>query len=170
MNNFIRPCNFCQEPYEAKQRYINRGQGLFCSRSCSSTYNSRKRYADLEPNVVCHTCDKKFYRSKSKQSISKSGLQFCTRKCKEYAQSLEGGVSEIQPSHYGMGIPDYRKLALESYPNVCNQCGYEKYIEVLQVHHIDVDRSNNKLSNLEVLCPTCHMEFHFETKTGMFWN
>lgn len=43
----------------------------------------------------------------------------------------------------------------------CTCCGYDRVKEVLEVHHKDCDRSNNNLSNLETLCPTCHKERHY---------
>lgn len=44
--------------------------------------------------------------------------------------------------------------------NFCEICKFSKYPEVLQVHHIDHDRKNNKIDNLKLLCPTCHMIQH----------
>jgi hypothetical protein len=51
---------------------------------------------------------------------------------------------------------NYRKLAFEQYrPPVCAHCGFG--IEaVLEVCHIDCQRTNNHVSNLVILCPTCH--------------
>jgi len=50
----------------------------------------------------------------------------------------------------------YRQIALRNKPNKCNICGYNTFIKVLEVHHIDGNRKNNELSNLEILCPSCH--------------
>ena len=44
----------------------------------------------------------------------------------------------------------------------CNRCGYNLFTDILQVHHIDRDRKNNELSNLEVLCPNCHSIEHLK--------
>lgn len=41
----------------------------------------------------------------------------------------------------------------------CENCGLEKWLDQpinLEVHHIDGDRSNNSLENLQLLCPNCH--------------
>jgi 5-methylcytosine-specific restriction endonuclease McrA len=51
--------------------------------------------------------------------------------------------------------------ALERAGFQCESCGYDKIRGVLEIHHIDGDRSNNKMSNLSVLCPTCHKEEHY---------
>lgn len=50
----------------------------------------------------------------------------------------------------------YRKRALEAYGAMCALCGYGLYVEMLDVHHIDSNRKNGKLSNLEVRCMWCH--------------
>ena len=42
----------------------------------------------------------------------------------------------------------------------CERCSYIK-LEILQVHHKDRNRSNNDLSNLELICPNCHYEEHY---------
>lgn len=160
-----RSCNYCQEEYQAELRYLNRGQGIYCSRKCSSLGVSKKKTKQHEPNSVCAYCNVSFYRQQSHKASSKSGLFFCCREHKDISQRI-GGIKEIQPPHYGVELAKYRKKALAFYPNECRKCGYKKYVEVLEVNHVDCDRSNNDISNLEILCPTCHSEYHFETKTG----
>lgn len=157
----------CQNPYEAEARYLNRGQGQFCSQSCAnSQINSNRHSRARSPNVQCAYCGVEFYKSESKKKNSKSGLHFCCRDHKDRAQRI-GGIAAIQPKHYGKSNKyNYRDLAFRNYPALCARCGYSKHPEVLEVNHIDCDRSNNNLSNLEILCPTCHKEYHFTTKTG----
>ena len=50
--------------------------------------------------------------------------------------------------------------------NICEQCGIKgdkgwlgKDITI-ELHHIDGCRSNNDLSNLQMLCPNCHSQTH----------
>jgi hypothetical protein len=50
---------------------------------------------------------------------------------------------------------NYRKLAFGYYPAVCAHCGFG-ISDVLEVAHIDCNRSNNAISNLVILCPNCH--------------
>ena len=73
-------------------------------------------------------------------------------------------------SGYYKDKPQYKYYtkARKHYGEVCADCGWKKYPEVLQVHHIDENRSNNSLENLVVLCPTCHNSRHFLNKTGLF--
>jgi len=156
-----RQCKQCQEEFQPDPREVKRGNGYFCSLSCSAKFNSLKRSAKLnKPNVSCAYCQKRFYKSPSKQKKSKSGLFFCCRAHKDLANRLDG-IKAIHPPHFGQdNSRHYRTLALRKLPNRCNRCPYDKFVEALVVHHKDHDRSNNKLSNLEVLCPTCHWEHH----------
>jgi len=149
-----RECEVCHTIFEAPLKEINRGNGRFCSLSCSS---SRKK--DLQPNVQCAYCDKYFYKNPSKQQLSKSGLFFCCREHKDLAQRI-GGIKEIQPPHYGEGYrSNYRLRAFNHLPNKCNRCELDD-MRILVVHHIDRDRSNNNINNLEILCPNCHALEH----------
>ncbi len=50
---------------------------------------------------------------------------------------------------------NYRKLAFDAYAPICVHCGFG-IREVLEVAHLDGNRANNSLSNLAILCPTCH--------------
>lgn len=126
-----------------------------------------QRRDPVESNMVCAYCNTSFYRPESKRVNSKSGLYFCCREHKDLAQRI-GGFPEIQPPHYGSENPvRYRDgLRRRGLITHCQHCGYDKYPQILEVNHIDCDRSNNSPENLEVLCPTCHMEFHFSTNTG----
>lgn len=75
-----------------------------------------------------------------------------------------GGIKEIQPPHYGTTKANYRQIAFNSLQNKCNMCGYDKIKEILEVHHIDCNRNNNNIYNLEILCPNCHSEKHLEIR------
>ena len=43
--------------------------------------------------------------------------------------------------------------------HICEQCGNTEWMNQpipLEVHHIDGNKNNNELSNLQLLCPNCH--------------
>ena len=50
---------------------------------------------------------------------------------------------------------NYRKLAFAQYAPLCAHCGFG-IPAVLEVAHLDGNRSNNDISNLVILCPNCH--------------
>lgn len=58
---------------------------------------------------------------------------------------------------YKTGIGTYRQRAYEHYGKKCNRCESTRH---LVVHHRDEDRTNNDLTNLEVLCKRCHQRHH----------
>jgi len=57
-----------------------------------------------------------------------------------------------------------KALDLSEREYICSECGCNdwrgKYIK-LQIHHKDHNKNNNKLDNLEYLCPNCHSQKHF---------
>lgn len=78
MKTIARNCNYCQVEYQAEARYLNRGQGLFCSQKCSSLdFQSRRSLPN--PNTSCAWCQKEIYLAPVRKSKSKSGLHFCSK-------------------------------------------------------------------------------------------
>lgn len=116
-----------------------------CSNDCH--YNSRK------VSVRCAFCDDEFTKQKSSLKNSRSGLFFCCREHKDLAQRIDCGILEI--GVYKDGYTIYRERALLRYGAYCEKCGFDD-IRAVDVHHIDVDRGNNKIENLIVLCANCH--------------
>ena len=104
---------------------------------------------------TCHTCGSSFERIQSHTGFAttKSGLYFCSRACKDTAQQIGG---DIQLDRYTDGKHRYRKRALRDNGRVCEDCGYDEDDQMLDVHHEDGDRGNNKISNLKVVCVWCH--------------
>lgn len=49
----------------------------------------------------------------------------------------------------------------------CEKCGIDKWLGeelTLHLHHIDLNHTNNNLSNLMILCPNCHSLAHRSKK------
>jgi len=147
----VTVCKICGKEFNIKPGKVL-SHGNCCSRACVKIDNKRKG-----KNFNCATCGKEFYRAPSRIVGNKTGMFFCSKKCQ--AAKLNTGGENHPKAGYG-GKCTYRKRALEAYGSVCAKCGYSKYEIVLDVHHIDKDRKNNKVDNLVVLCPTCHMELH----------
>ena len=111
--------------------------------------------------VACITCSKLIIRTSSRQ-------KYCTECSKKREKELVHGYykSRYKPKGYnqtrdannywkgGKGV--YKQIAFEHYGKVCS-CGSTLN---LCVHHKDEDRSNNEISNLEVMCRSCHAKRH----------
>ncbi len=157
-------CHYCKKDFLVKNWMRDqKKRGKYCSRSCSSkavgvlnTEKAKNNYITLQ----CAHCKKDFKRRKYKTNTSKHGIYFCNKTCKGEAQRL-GGCKEILPPHYGTGRVNYREKALREFDHKCGRCGYNKCLSVLEVHHIDRNRDNNDVSNLELLCRNCHGEEHY---------
>ena len=145
----LKRCAFCNSDYIVAQRFQERSK--FCSKTCAS--KSRQSRVALQ----CAMCNTTFYKTASKMKNSVHQVYFCSRKCKDNGQRL-GGITAIQPTHYNTFSSNirYRTKALRVYGEKCNRCAYNAYVEMLDVHHINNDRGDNRIENLEVLCVWCH--------------
>lgn len=122
----------------------------YCSKVCSDL--GRKK----EVIVTCTYCNKEFVKKPSSLQNSKSGLYFCTRQCKDLAQKIANGLQEIWPDHYNTGLATYRN---QIDITTCVGCGCSDYWKLI-VHHVNGNRDNNSLENLEVVCANCHCNRH----------
>lgn len=52
----------------------------------------------------------------------------------------------------------YTRIAIEAHGTACQRCGRDD--DTIQTHHRDLDHYNADPSNLERLCPSCHMQHH----------
>lgn len=99
--------------------------------------------------VECHYCHKKFRRLKSQlEKDNKTGFVYCSRECGNRHKNEQVKINDD-------GVA-YRRNAFEAYPHECAICGYNEEERILEVHHIDENRGNNKIDNLVILCPNCH--------------
>jgi len=144
-------CNFCYKKFVTRTDQ----PAKYCSKLCSQR-GSRKRRV-----VECAACGCKFERTIKRISVGKSGLNFCSRNCKDAAQQL-GCIAAIMPSHFGTakyrnksprGICR-RKFGVSKLS--CIRCHYSEFECGIDVHHIDGDYHNNNKDNLLPLCAPCH--------------
>lgn len=80
-----------------------------------------------------------------------------------------GNNQPIGPTHptYKNGIGSFAKRAFERYEHKCAWCKSKRH---LLVHHKNHDRTNNRLSNLIIVCKSCHQKHHTkrDPKTGQY--
>ena len=148
----LKSCLFCQRQFPSR---INGGK-YFCNNICRGKY--RRNRVELQ----CLWCKKIFERRVSKVN----SLSFCSRKCKDAAQRLNGLV-ELHLPHYGTGFSTYENLIERTENPICVDCLDDRRY-LLTVHHIDGNRSNNICSNLEIVCGSCHMKRHLKLVEGVW--
>ena len=136
--------------------------------------------SDSQEVKRCVYCNKQFISYKKKKR------KFCSISCAnkyDYSIGIKKGFQKLHKTFDGSekgwfttervskeknvnwvdGHKMYRTWALKYYGEICAECGS---LNNLEVHHKDVDRTNNKLNNLQVLCRTCHRARHRNLKLG----
>lgn len=74
---------------------------------------------------------------------------------------------------YKNGIGGFQKLKLDSCDWKCERCGVDLTDSITlklrkhAVHHIDRNRANNRLENLDLLCKSCHQKEHHPPREGI---
>ena len=120
----------------------------YCSKECN--INSQKSRMSKE----CLICNKMMTFKKCKDNRKK----YCSVECKKVALRTNKRLD------ISANFKDCKTLKLRmndiGLVEKCNRCSYSVYKEILVVHHIDRNRKNNTLKNLEVLCPNCHAIEH----------
>jgi len=124
----------------------------YCSYRCCC--NSKVSQAIF---VNCACCGKMVKTYSRKVKKSKSGYIFCSRECKEKAQSCDIVPERLIKGNYKHGkYESYRSRALRKLGSACQRCGYDVNKKMLDVDLKDGNRKNNKIENLCVLCVWCH--------------
>ena len=156
-------CDQCGISFLKDARESKRSLKNFCTNDC------RKKFSERNTKIVkCSHCGCETKKSASRICKSKSGLFFCSRKCKDDGQKISNGLREVWPSHYGQ-TKDYQKIAFREKDHKCERCGIKER-HLLCVHHKDRNRDNNSLENLEILCWNCHATEHYNAGDGWFWS
>ena len=158
-NPVLFHCNIHNHDFYASAECFMRGpKDVRSSCPVCAEEAKKERFKEHQTEVECAYCGKKFMKSNSSLSNSRSGLYFCCREHKDLANQLSSGdkFEAIRPNHYGEITSNYRLNAFLNYKHECTICGFDEDEILLEVHHIDENRSNNKLSNLIILCPLCH--------------
>lgn len=155
-------CEQCKEYYTT-----NRAKRRFCSNKCSSRAQFPIMYKK------CKFCKKDF-------KITVDRKVFCNQECYFAHKTKKTTTSICRTCENSFEHPDwnckkpifcnaschrnmdpkvkYVKKAFKSLPNHCSVCVKGK--GRLEVHHIDFDRSNNHISNLTIICHSCHVRLH----------
>lgn len=143
----------CGNQKEIQTSHLTLGQ----TKSCGCL-NKDNRLRDKEE--FCLNCGEKLHKGQYK---------YCSLNCqkdyqrKEYIEKVNNGeVSGLKKIGNTYKISDsIRTYLLQKYNNKCQKCGWGELNPItgkcpLEIHHIDGNHANNKLDNLELLCPNCH--------------
>ncbi len=136
---------------------------LTCGKECHKILQRKGKI------IKCALCNRDFYKPRCKMNSKccKSGFYFCSKKCKGDAQTMPNKFAAMIPSHYNNCKRRYREKAFRELKNECNKCSENRKF-ILTVHHMDGDRTNSRLKNLEILCFNCHVTKHLRLLNGEY--
>ena len=173
-------CKFCKQIKPVTR--MHRKERIYCSRAC---YN-----LDHHTTTCCKVCNKEFMHhstktrhfcsiscsNRNRHPVSHTSCAFCRkifvaknwRKASIFCSKVcfnKSGIRSLKKlreknPNFTDGKFSYRRYAFRELPNYCANCKSEKKLDA---HHIDSDRKNNDLSNLIILCHSCHMKYHHGT-------
>lgn len=141
-------CLTCHTPVYRRPLEIQKGR-VFCSSACFGKSNRKE--------TPCVVCKASILAGKNKKT--------CSRRCSNKNRT----GTTYRTGRKKDKVIDQRAVKLrliEARGTKCERCSYGK-VEILHVHHRDRDRSNNSLSNLELICPNCHYEEHYLHKSWL---
>ena len=137
-------CDYYWEPIAQSVLYLDKNISKHHCPNCGITKRGQC--------VKCSYCGKEIFRSIKEIEKNISGHFYCSRECGNRHKNILRKLS----GEWDNGLSNYRLRAMEFYKHECLCCGWDEDERILEVHHIDEDRNNNHISNLCILCPTCH--------------
>ena len=151
---YLFQCSECSTWFYRRRDYIKDPDNCHCSLKCAHAYRK------TSITTTCDYCGKEITRKPS--LLKKYKYHYCSRNCSAAANNKRHRSGKNHPN-YTNGSKSYRKRALREYGHKCQNpdCLLTKElgelpVEMLDVDHIDNDRSNNAIENLQVLCVWCH--------------
>jgi Zn finger protein HypA/HybF involved in hydrogenase expression len=144
-----KQCKRCDGPLTFEQ---NRANNTYCSKSCGAAINGLGRVRKRR-EAVCQNCNITFLAGKtSTETYCSKACTHTAAKKRMFTKFAEGSISTraTLKKHF-MEVTEYK----------CVRCGIADWLGesiVLQLDHIDGDASNNKPTNLRLLCPNCHCQ------------
>lgn len=135
---------------------------IFCSKSCSATYNNKYSIKRVKKLNKCGTCKALVHRNK-----------YCSKECNPrlgtYLKTTLGELKKLYKSFWEVHAlirDNSRRIYKNSRLDLkCKNCEYELHVEICHIKPIKdfPDRTLvckiNSLENLVALCRNCHWEF-----------
>lgn len=150
-------CNFCKKDLKKRATDFHKSKNHFCDEKCSGAF---KRVGIEQP---CFNCGILIYVTPGRfgSKTRKTDKVFCSKSC-----SISNRNTLFKNSDHALwngGFCSYRERALRDHGTFCQNpwcdlkdLNFEIPVLLLDVDHIDNNRDNNEIDNLQVLCVWCH--------------
>lgn len=129
---------------------------LLTCKDCNNQFEAKRKDTQR-----CPTCKKKERSKQVMLSRQKRNPNIELGVGSGRAKNNQAGPTN---QSWKTGITGYRKLVVKK------ECAYCNSTKNLLIHHLDENRHNNELSNLVVLCKSCHQKHHCQRSpiTGQY--
>lgn len=147
----MKKCIKCDKEHDGSW-----GSGKFCSKSCSNSRSWSKE--DRLKKSIANKNSKKLKEAVSKRKADKERTKEIWDRISETKRKKRiEFLKNSNPSELNI-LQLKEKIILEQ-DSKCNKCGIFEWMGkpiVLELEHKDGNNKNNKIENLEALCPNCH--------------
>lgn len=154
-------CKGCGKDFTVPPSTIRKGGGKYCSRDCTKKGENRE----------CPVCSTSFYVTQS--AIRKGEGTYCSRKCSNPFRGSKGekngnwkGGKHTRSDGYIMVRVGTDKYELEHRVVMANHIGRD-LLPNEQVHHINHQRNDNRIENLELTTISDHIKDHHAPKKDL---
>lgn len=138
------------------------GSGRFCARKCANSFSTKEKREQINRIVSTKLKGRKSSRKRNEEELRQWLKVINTKESK-----IKSGVTRkkntilkiLQEDFDSLSISRRRKRILLEQNQECFNCKISMWMGhklVLEIDHIDGNKSNNARSNLVALCPNCH--------------
>jgi|AntRauTorcE11898_2_1112593.scaffolds.fasta_scaffold23386_2 5-methylcytosine-specific restriction endonuclease McrA len=143
-------CTICKRAVYRRPGILKLSKGrAYCSQTCFGI--------SCRQEIPCLICKTPILSGANKITCSRS----CANKSRKGIKYKQGSKRPIKDNVKTTRLLKQRLMKLRG--RQCERCQYQIF-QILQVHHIDRNRQNNSIDNLQLLCPNCHASEHYMKK------
>lgn len=153
------------------------GSGRFCSSKCAKSFSTKNKRKEINQKISKKLKNRKLSKEhikNIKEYFNKPDIWKLNRKKK-----ISDGVKKYYSKNYSKLLIPLDDILNGMYPkyqtnhlkcrlikvglkkNKCEVCNLESWQNkniICELHHIDGNRFNHKLDNLQMICPNCHSQ------------